>query len=198
MRVSREKCAETRARILDTAARLFREKGFDGIGLADIMKSAGLTHGGFYKHFDSKDELEACATTEALDRATLNWRRITAEGRPQPLVDFIGTYLSDSHRDNLGGGCVLAALGADVARQSGRVRSAFAEGLDDIVDAIAVVAPGTDPDERRQSAITVVAELVGGLILARAVGDPAFSNEILAATARDLAGTCSGGRNTDE
>ena len=89
MRVSREKFMETRTRILDTAARLFREKGFDGIGLADIMKAAGLTHGGFYKHFDSKEELEACATSVVMEKSTENWRRIAERGEPRQLENFI-------------------------------------------------------------------------------------------------------------
>ena len=197
MRVSREKFMETRTRILDTAARLFREKGFDGIGLADIMKAAGLTHGGFYKHFDSKEELEACATSVVMEKSTENWRRIAERGEPRQLENFIKTYLTSHHRDNGGSGCVLAALGADVARQSARVRSAFAAGLDDMLDEIAMTAPGDTPEARRESAIAIFAELVGGLILARAVGDPDFSNEILAATSSHLSGIGQSGRDTD-
>ena len=198
MRVSREKFTETRARILDTAAKLFREKGFDGIGLADIMKAAGLTHGGFYKHFDSKDDLEACATSLVMEKAAANWRRITEGGEPRQLDNFVENYLTPQHRDNMGGGCVLAALGADVARQSPRVRSAFADGLDDMLEQMAMTAPGGTPEARRQNAIAIIAELVGGLILARAVDDPDFSREILAATSHDLSGGGERGPNTDE
>ena len=198
MRVSREKFTETRARILDTAAKLFREKGFDGIGLADIMKAAGLTHGGFYKHFESKDELEARATGTAMARAAADWRRMADSGEPGQLGNFIENYLTPRHRDNLGSGCVLAALGADVARQSERVRSTFAEGLDEIMGHIATLVPGRTAAIRRQRAIAIIAELVGGLILARAVDDPEFSSEILAATALDLSGMSDGGRLTDE
>jgi TetR/AcrR family transcriptional regulator, transcriptional repressor for nem operon len=98
MRVSREKSAETRERILDVAATLFREKGFDGIGLAEIMKAAGLTHGGFYKHFGSKDDLEAQATGVALARNAADWRRLFEGATARPLSAFIDEYLSPHHR----------------------------------------------------------------------------------------------------
>jgi TetR/AcrR family transcriptional repressor of nem operon len=104
------------------------------------------------------------------------------------LSDFIEGYLTAHHRDNLGGGCVLAALGADVARQSERVRSTFAEGLDEILEQIAKVVPGRSGATPRQRAIAIIAELIGGLILARAVDDDAFSTEILTAASRDLSG----------
>lgn len=198
MRVSRQKFTETRARILATAAKLFREKGFDGIGLADIMKTAGLTHGGFYKHFDSKEDLEVNAVRAALAEGAAQWRRLAESGTPEPLGDFVERYLAPGHRDNMGEGCVLAALGVDVARQSDRVRSAFGDGLNDILASIAKVARGDDLAERRQSAIAIIAELVGGLVLARAVDDPAFSHEILAAAARDVSSVLRSGRITEE
>ena len=111
MRASREKFAESRERILAVAAKLFREKGFDGIGLADIMKAAGLTHGGFYRHFASKDDLEAQATGVALATTTTDWSRLVEGAAAQPLAEFVGQYLSAEHRDDPGNGCALAMSG---------------------------------------------------------------------------------------
>src|SRR5438270_11231178 len=111
MRMTREKAAENRARIVETAARLFREKGFDGIGLNAIMKEAGLTHGGFYGHFSSKEDLAAEAVARAVERGT-GW-----QSRYTNVADFVSDYLSESHFTDRTNGCVLAALGGDVARR---------------------------------------------------------------------------------
>src|SRR5215471_1322422 len=108
MRVSREKAAENRERIVDTASRLFREKGFDGIGLDAIMRDAGLTHGGFYRHFKSKDDLAAEAVTLALRRGADRRRRFTTPRDP------VADYLSGRHRDDRASGCAMAALAADI------------------------------------------------------------------------------------
>src|SRR5260221_11063726 len=112
MRVSRDKAAENRERIVDTASRLFRDKGFDGVGLDAIMKGAGLTHGGFYGHFGSKDDLAAEAVTRALDRSMERQRRFT------DLDALAPDYLSERHRADRANGCAVAALGADIARHS--------------------------------------------------------------------------------
>jgi TetR/AcrR family transcriptional repressor of nem operon len=194
MRVSREKSAETRERILDVAATLFREKGFDGIGLADIMKAAGLTHGGFYKHFGSKDDLEAQATSVALATTAALWGRLIKHAAARPLSAFTGEYLSPRHRDDPGKGCAVAALGADVARQGERVRSAFTAGLEPFLQLLSNAVPGRSKAVRRRKAIATMAELIGTLILARAVDDPALSDEILAATSLNLSGVSDGSR----
>jgi TetR/AcrR family transcriptional repressor of nem operon len=186
MRASREKFAESRERILAVAAKLFREKGFDGIGLADIMKAAGLTHGGFYRHFASKDDLEAQATGVALATTTTDWSRLVEGAAAQPLAEFVGQYLSAEHRDDPGNGCALAALGADVARQDKRVRSAFTAGLEPFLELLSDIIPGRSRAVRRRKAIATTAAMIGALILARAVDDPALSDEILAATSLDL------------
>jgi TetR/AcrR family transcriptional repressor of nem operon len=186
MRVSREKFAESRERILDVAARLFREKGFDGIGLADIMKAAGLTHGGFYRHFDSKDDLEAQAIGVALASTAADLSRLFEGATARPLSTLIDEYLSQQHREDLGKGCSFAALATDVARQSERVRSAFTAGLGPILEILSTVVPGRSKAERRRKAIVTLAEMIGALILARAVADPALSDEILAATLLNL------------
>jgi len=131
MKVSREQVALNRERIVDTAARLFRQNGYDGIGVADLMKSAGLTHGGFYGHFASKEDLLAAATRHALDRSVQRWQhKAAAAGNPAVALADIGDhYLSASHRDQPENGCAVTALGPDVARLGPAVRSALTAGV---------------------------------------------------------------------
>jgi TetR/AcrR family transcriptional repressor of nem operon len=183
MRVSREKFAETRERIIDTAARLFREKGFDGIGLGDIMKAAGLTHGGFYGHFGSKEDLEAQALSLALARSVTDWSQLIDSAAARPLSALAGQYLCSDHRENVGEGCALAALGVDTAREGEPVRRALTAGLEPLLALLSNVMPGRSRARRRRRAIVTIAEMVGAIMLARAVNDPALSDEILAATA---------------
>lgn len=178
MRVSREKAAENRERIVDTASRLFREKGFDGVGLDAIMKDAGLTHGGFYGHFRSKDELAAEAVTRALDRSREGQRRFTNLG------DLVSDYLSERHRADRANGCAIAALGADMVRQSEGVRRGLTAHVRAQLDRFTRLLKNGTAASRRKRAITTLAGMVGALTLARAVDDPAVSKEILAA-ARD-------------
>src|ERR1700681_4314409 len=113
MRVSREKAAENRERIIDAAGALFRAKGFGGIGVADIMKAAGLTHGGFYGHFVSKDDLVAQASKRTMTRAAANWGKVVAAEPEQPFAALLQHYLSPRHRDDPSRGCAFAALGND-------------------------------------------------------------------------------------
>ncbi len=184
MRVTREQAAANREKILEVAGTLFRERGYDGIGVADIMKRAGLTHGGFYGHFPSKDELAAEITSRVLGRE--GWlERLT--GKPHAtMADFVRSYLAPRHRDDPGRGCLFAALGADVPRQAKPVRRAFTEGLRGRLDAIRDLMPGRTAAARRRKALATMSALVGGLILSRAVDDPELSDEILDATAASL------------
>jgi len=186
MRVSREKFAESRKRILDAAATLFRETGFDGIGLSDIMKAAGLTHGGFYGHFGSKEDLEAQALSLALARSVTDWSQLVDSAAARPLAALADQYLSPDHRENVGEGCPFAALGSDTARRGERVRSAFTAGLEPFLALLSNVIPRRSKAQRRRKAIAILAEMVGAMILARAVNDPALSDEILAATSLNL------------
>src|SRR5580692_11825456 len=128
MRVSRQKAAENRERIIEAAGALLRANGFSGIGVADIMKAANLTHGGFYGHFDSKDDLVAQASRRAMARAAVNWEKIVAKAPDRPYVALLKHYLSPRHRDDPARGCAFAALSGDAARCGGEVRTAFAEG----------------------------------------------------------------------
>lgn len=189
MRVSKAQAAENRDRVVATAARLFREKGFDGIGLADLMQEAGLTHGGFYRNFPSKDALAAEACERALAASAERWRKILAEAGDAPLRAILAHYLTAQHRDHPGAGCAFAALGAEAARRDGPVRAAFTRGLERLADLFTTLMPGSGKAARRQQALATLSGLVGAMVLARAVDDAALSGEILAATRRVLART---------
>ncbi|SMH54788.1 TetR/AcrR family transcriptional regulator [Mesorhizobium australicum] len=173
MRVSREQMAENRARILDAAGRLFREKGFDAVGVAEVMKAAGLTHGGFYGHFDSKDDLVAQALAHAL---------ASSGGGSGDLRTYLDAYLSPEHRDNAADGCPTAGLAAETRHQTPAARAAMAKGLGSQIERIGKGLPGGDTGERRRAAIGSWAAMVGAMILARSIDDPALSEEVLKET----------------
>ena len=179
MKVSREQAAQNRERIVEAAAQLFRERGFEGIGVADLMKEAGLTHGGFYGHFSSKENLIAEASARALTGSLALWSRLAERAPRDPLSAIAGVYLTSKHRDNPGAGCLLAALGPDVSRQAPAVRRAVTDYVRSACDLLAKLVPRTSKAARRQKAITTYATLVGAMIMARAVDDRALSQEIL-------------------
>lgn len=181
MRVSKQQAAENRRRIVETAGALFRERGFNGIGVADLMKEAGLTHGGFYGHFASKDDLAAEAFAKAMAVSMEQWERVVEEAPGTGLATVAGRYLSAAHRDNPAAGCAIAALGVDAGRQSGTVRRAFTSGLRPLIDLLDRLVPGRSKAAQREKALATLSGLVGALVLARAVDDPALSDEILAA-----------------
>jgi TetR/AcrR family transcriptional repressor of nem operon len=189
MKVSREEAAASRERILDAASTLFREHGLDGIGVADLMKSAGLTHGGFYGHFTSKEALMAQACDRALARSVAYWDKLAAGAEGKPLSALTRSYLSTRHRDNPGAGCAVAALGADVPRHGAAVRHSITEGVRSLVAILARVVPGRTRAAKRRAALAAYASMVGALVLARAVDDPALSKEILNAVATSVEAT---------
>ena len=175
MKVSREQMAENRRRILDVASRLFRDKGFDAVSVAEVMKAAGLTHGGFYGHFSSKDELIAQTLAHVLAADA-------GGGGGGDLRAYADAYLSPRHRDNCAGGCPTAALAASVRLQSPAARSAMTDGLRSQIDRASKALPELDAADRRRAAIGSFAAMVGAVILARAIDDPALSDEILEQT----------------
>jgi TetR/AcrR family transcriptional regulator, transcriptional repressor for nem operon len=188
MRVSREQAAANRERIIDAAASLFRAKGFGGIGVADIMKAADLTHGGFYGHFASKDDLVAQASRRTMAQAAANWERVVAKAPDRPYAALLRHYLTPRHRDDPARGCAFAALGTDAARGGKVVRDAFAQGLEPLIDLLTQAVPGRSKAARRRKAVAAMAGLVGALSLARAVGDRSLSDEILKAVQHELLG----------
>jgi TetR/AcrR family transcriptional repressor of nem operon len=182
MRYSREHKQETHARIVRKASVRLREKGAHGIGVADLMKEAGLTHGGFYAHFDSREALVIEAFNYAMDRSTAHWRK-TAEQIPadKRLSTIVDTYLTAQHRDDPGHGCAVPTLGAEIARESLKTRRAFAAKLEEMIDMIADHIPDVPRKAARKQAAATLATMMGTLVLSRIAGNGEFSDEILSA-----------------
>ena len=183
MKVSREQATKNRERILDVAATRFRERGLDGIGVSDLMKEAGLTHGGFYGHFASKEDLMAEACSRALMEGVHKWEQTAESAANRPIAEIRARYLSHSHRDDPGSGCLITALGTDVSRQGPKVRHAVTEGIKALLDLFARLSPLKTKAQQRKQAMATLATLVGAVVLARAVDDPGLSDEILRAAA---------------
>lgn len=174
---SQEEKARTHERIVETASRRLRERGIEGIGVADLMKEAGVTAGGFYKHFTSRDEL----VTEAIRASFGNWARRIEHGRktgaPVGFGDLVREYLSPAHRDDPATGCPMAALAPDLARSSPETRAVATESLGRAIELLASLL-GKSPRARAQ-AILAYAAMVGAVSLARLATDPELSSEIL-------------------
>lgn len=188
MRVSRNQAAENRARVVATASRLFRERGVDAVGVDALMQEAGLTHGGFYRSFPSKEALAVEACAEALQAQTDRWSRLFEDAGPGALAAMAQRYLSPQHRDRPGDGCTLAALAAEAGRRPGPLRQAFGKGLLAAIESLSRILPGRSAAARRDKAIATYAGLVGTLVLARVAEDANFSEEILAAGRRAFGG----------
>ena len=188
MKVSREQAAQNRERVVETAAKLFREKGYDGIGVADLMRGAGLTHGGFYGNFGSKEALMKEAVTYALDKGVAIWDKLALKRPEDPLDAITSAYLSAAHRDHPGQGCAIAALGPEVARLAPEVREAMTEGVRKQLDKLAALMPPEDAGEKRQAALVTYASMVGALVLSRAVNDAPLSEEFLSAVHAAITG----------
>ena len=153
MRYSREHKLETHARIVRKASVRLREKGAHGVGVADLMKEAGLTHGGFYAHFDSRDDLVIEAFTHAMDRSTERWRKLVEQTpREKRFATIVNSYLTSLHRDDPGRGCAIPTLGAEIARESARTRRVFAGRLDQMIDILADQVPNLPRKAARKRA----------------------------------------------
>jgi len=183
MKVTKAQAQANRAHIVETAATLFRERGYDGVGVADLMAAAGFTHGGFYKHFGSKADLMAEAAACGLTSSA-------AAVADLDVHAFVSEYLSRAHRDGPGQGCTLAALCTDAARQTDAVKAAFAAGIEARL-ATPVTQEGQvqrDPDAAaRARRIALMAQAVGALVLSRSCPDQSpLADEILSACRADL------------
>ncbi|MEI9402686.1 TetR/AcrR family transcriptional regulator [Mesorhizobium argentiipisi] len=186
MKVSKETVEQNRERVIDTAAALFREKGIDGIGIADLMKAAGLTHGGFYRQFKSKDDLVVQAVKRAYKEMSEDLAKRIASS-DDPLQALVRHYVSDYHRDDPGHGCSLAALAADAARHDDpELRQFFGKVTNSYIDLLTALVPGRDTTAKRTAAIGALAEMVGSVVLSRVVPDPKLSSEILDTVSNDL------------
>jgi TetR/AcrR family transcriptional repressor of nem operon len=182
MRYSKEHKQETHARIVRKASVRLREKGAHGIGVADLMKEAGLTHGGFYAHFDSRDALVIEAFAYAMDRSMEHWRKTAAEIPAEKwLSTIVDSYLTTTHRDDPGRGCAVPTLGAEIARENPKTRKAFAAKLEQMIDMIADQIPDLPRKAARKQASATLATMMGTLVLSRIAGSGEFSEDILAA-----------------
>ena len=182
MRYSREHKLETHARIVKKASVRLREKGAHGIGVADLMKEAGLTHGGFYAHFDSREALVIEAFAYAMERSTERWRKLAERTAPEKrLATIVESYLTPAHRDDPGHGCAVPTLGAEIARESPKTRKAFAAKLEQMIDMMADQVPELPRKVARQQAIAALSTMAGALVLSRVAGTGEFSEEILGA-----------------
>ncbi|MBR1190653.1 TetR/AcrR family transcriptional regulator [Bradyrhizobium sp. AUGA SZCCT0160] len=182
MRYSKEHKQETHARIVKKASVRLREKGAHGIGVADLMKEAGLTHGGFYAHFDSREALVIEAFAYAMDRSTERWRKVADETPPDKrLATIVENYLTPVHRDDPGHGCAIPTLGAEIARESAKTRKAFAAKLEAMIDMMADQILDVPRKVARKQAVAALATMMGTLVLSRIAGNGEFSDEILAA-----------------
>jgi TetR/AcrR family transcriptional regulator, transcriptional repressor for nem operon len=189
MRYSREHKLETHARIVRKASVRLREKGAHGVGVADLMKEAGLTHGGFYAHFDSRDDLVIEAFTHAMDRSTERWRKLAEQTpREKRFATVVNSYLTSLHRDDPGRGCAIPTLGAEIARESSRTRRLFAGRLDQMIDMLADQIPDLPRKAARKRAMAAMATMIGTLVMARVAGSGEFSDEILGAGREALLG----------
>lgn len=183
MKVSKSQAAEHRAGIVESAARLYREKGLSGVGVAEITRDAGLTHGGLYRHFESKDALAREACLRAFE-----WTITPLDGLEQDsdassttkLQAMVDSYLSASHRDHPGEGCPAAALATDAARAGPEMSEVFAQGVERNIQRFMRVLEG-EPVEKRAQTMVMLSSMIGALVLARATaaGNPALSEEIL-------------------
>jgi TetR/AcrR family transcriptional regulator, transcriptional repressor for nem operon len=180
MKVSKAQAQANRARVVETASQLFRERGYDGVGVADLMAAAGFTHGGFYKQFGSKTDLIAESTACGIART------VALTGNGVDAAEFVRQYLSRQHRDSRGAGCTLAALGGDAARQPDEVRALFAAGIESLV---AALSPGSGPQTEseqarpsRAAALKLLSAAVGALVMSRACPDDSpLAEDILTA-----------------
>jgi TetR/AcrR family transcriptional regulator, transcriptional repressor for nem operon len=186
MRKSREEAAQTRQRIVETGAIEFRRNGIAGTGLADVMAAAGLTHGGFYRHFDSKDAMVKECLTNALDslRASIEIATATRPGRAGVLF-AIDDYLSSAHRDSEAC-CPFVTLGSELARASDDVRDAATAGFLKLADVVAGHLGGLSRAAAKKQALALLSTMVGALTMARLVSDGQVSETILAQTRRML------------
>jgi TetR/AcrR family transcriptional regulator, transcriptional repressor for nem operon len=198
MKVTKAQSAENRQGIVDAAARLYRERGLAGVGVADISRDAGLTHGGLYRHFENKEALvrEACARAFEWSIASLDGISHTSGATgpaPTGLAAKVHNYLSPQHRDHPGQGCAVATLAVDAARAGGELSEVFTQGIEHNIDRFARLVEGLEQGnpspESRAQALHMLATMVGGMVLARATvaANPALSDEILATLRKHLA-----------
>jgi TetR/AcrR family transcriptional regulator, transcriptional repressor for nem operon len=189
LRLTKEQAEQNRRLIVETASRMFRLRGLENVAVADIMKESGFTHGGFYNHFKSKDELAAEAVVSAFDHGAKHLSENIASGNdPQKALNaLLADYLSPAHRDTCTGGCPAPAFPVDAARSGNDVQAAFAEGIESYLEIFAARMHG-DRREARQRAVALLSSIVGALLLSRAVkkSQPKLSDELLSSARKQI------------
>jgi TetR/AcrR family transcriptional repressor of nem operon len=186
MRVSRIQAAENRQTVINVASRLFRERGFDGIGLKDLMEGAGLTQGAFYKQFASKEDLAVEASRRALESAARRWSDAAAENPDDPLGAVIGFYLSGDHREEKMNGCPIVALGSDAARQGSDVKAAFEAGIKAHLEVLSRFIAESGGDASSGKAMAILSTMVGAVTLSRVVNDADLARALLDAAVEQV------------
>ena len=186
MRVSRVQAEKNRETVIEVASRLFREHGFDGIGLKDLMEGAGLTQGGFYKQFASKDDLAAQASRRALESASRRWSAAAEDNPEDPLGAVVEFYLSTGHRAERMDGCPVVALGSDAARQGADVKASFEAGIREYLKMLGGWIGEADDEVPNARAMVVLSTMVGAVLLSRAVNDDQLSKRFLQAAAESV------------
>ncbi|HEY1748769.1 MAG TPA: TetR/AcrR family transcriptional regulator [Xanthobacteraceae bacterium] len=186
MRVSRDQAEENRQTVIDVASRLFRERGFDGIGLKGLMKAAGLTQGAFYKQFESKADLVAQASKRAMERAFNRFSAAGAANPDDPLGAAVALYLSTEHREERMDGCPVAALGSDAGRQRADVKASFEAGIREYLEMLDVWVDGAEDKEPSAKAMAILSTMVGAMVLSRAVNDEQLSKQFLQAATKSV------------
>ena len=191
-RVSRAEAETHREQITDASARLFRERGLKGVSVADLMGAAGLTHGGFYGHFESKDALAGVAVARAFEQSADRWhKRVAAEpDAPAGRATLIDKFLTPRSLKDVGMGCPSVSMATDVAREpaAAPIRTAFVDGLEGLVQILSDVEAGPDAASRRSAALADYATMAGALLLARATEGAPLAAELLAAARARLLG----------
>jgi TetR/AcrR family transcriptional regulator, transcriptional repressor for nem operon len=185
MRVSRIQAADNRQTVINVASRLFRERGFNGIGLKDLMEGAGLTQGAFYKQFASKEDLAVQASRRAVESASRRWAAAAEANPKDPLGAVIAFYLSMGHREEIGDGCPVVALGSDAARQGADVKASFEVGIKKYLEMLEPWVGEPDGEDSTDKAMATLSTMVGALVLSRAVNNKRLSKRLLQAAAKD-------------
>jgi TetR/AcrR family transcriptional repressor of nem operon len=183
MRMSREATAQSKARILSAAAKMVRERGIEATSVAEVMHAAGMTNGGFYRHFDSKDEMIALAIRAGYDEIAERFdKRLRKNGAAAAIEAYVDEYLSEGHLEHAGHGCPMAAVGADAGRSGGAFADEFIAGTENLIQRLSDPSGNNGVTEsERAEAIRRLAMLVGAVVIARAVGRGALRKEVLAA-----------------
>ncbi|CNL39139.1 TetR/AcrR family transcriptional regulator [Yersinia aleksiciae] len=189
-RVSKQQMALNHEAIVQTSSQLFRARGLNGVSVNDLMAAVGLTHGGFYGHFSSKDELAAIASRKAIDDSRVRWEEISSQPDRHNLRTLVELYLSPEHRDRMEDGCTITALASDVARENSEnpVCEVYLCGVKSMLERLESLSDIADDEQRRQHALAQFAMLSGALTLARATAGDKISDEFLAAAKKALLG----------